>query len=384
LEPRNQEIFARLMELIQNNHVDDLLLKAGATMPHHAAYLAGLHSEAPIADEVAYYVDEVLEAAFHRTAAVQLARLSGLANSRQPFKGSPLRRLMTETLIDVENGPGPRIGPRELPVIAQDVLLEIEANIAIAGTGQLPGLRTGFAKLDRAIMGLRPGWEYVLGARTGVGKTTLALQIALNVAVTQKHVLYLTFEQLDTDLIVKAVGHLGRVQMRAMFEGEVTPDECDRITRAVEEICRSGLKIDDSSDAELQKVELLCGRAKRQGKLDLIIIDYLQLMTIPGERHVNRTEEVSKISRRLKRLAQKLKVPLIALAQINRRGTETDEPQIQHLKDSGSIEQDADVIILLHSDEEGAVLNVAKNRRGQSARIALNENLAFSAFSEVE
>jgi replicative DNA helicase len=383
-DPRNQELFAKLTQLIQNDHVDDLLIKAGAAMPQHAAYLASLHSDAPIGDDVAYYAEEVLEAAFHRAAAVQLARLSGLASSRQPFAGSSLRRLMTEELLTAENGPGPQIGPRELPVVVNDVLLEIEENVAIAGTGQLPGLRTGFAKLDRAIMGLRPGWAYVIGARTGVGKTTLALQIALNVAFAQKQALYLTFEQLDTDLMVKAIGHLGRVQMRSMFEGEVTPDDCDRITKATRDICDTGLKIDNSSDAELQNVELLCGRLKRQGKLDLVVIDYIQLMTIPGERHVNRTEEVSKISRRLKGLARKLKVPIIVLAQINRRGTETDEPEIQHLKDSGSIEQDADVIILLHRDDDGAVLKVAKNRRGQPTRIALNENLAFSAFSEVE
>lgn len=371
------------MHLAQNDHVDDLLIKAGAAMPHHAAYLASLHSDAPIGDDVAYYAEELLEAAFHRNAAIQLARLSGLAGNRKPFTGSALRRLMTEELLTAETGPGPQIGPRELPVIVNEVLIHVEDNIRISGTGELPGLRTGFKALDHAVMGLQPGWQYVIGARTGIGKTTLAMQIAVNVALAGKSPLYFSFEQLDSDLLMKVLGHLGRIEMRTMLQGSIQEDECDRLSKAARDICATKLQIDSTSDGEMQNVELLCGRAKRQGKLDLIVIDYIQLMTIPGERHAIRSEEVAKISRRLKGLARKLKVPVIVLAQINRMGAE-DEPQKHHLKDSGSIEQDADVILLLHRDDNGALLNVAKNRRASETRIPLHENLAFSAFSEVE
>ena len=352
-------------------------------MPHHAAYLASLHSDAPIGDDVAYYAEEVLEAAFHRAAAVQLARLSGLASNRQPFAGSSLRRLMTEALLTAENGPGPQIGPRELPVVVNEVLNHIEDNIRIAGTGELPGLRTGFKTLDYTVMGLQPEWQYVIGARPGVGKTTLAMQIAVNVALAGKSTLYFTFEQSDSDLLMKVLGHLGRIEMRAMIQGTIQVDECDRLSKASRDICRTNLKIDSTSYGEMQNVELLCGRAKRQGKLDLIVIDYIQLMTIPGERHHQRAEEIARISRRLKMLARKLHVPIIVLAQINRMGAE-EEPQKHHLKDSGSIEQDADVVLLLHRDDNGAVLNVAKNRRASETRIPLHQNLSFSAFSEVE
>ena len=372
-------------ELAKQGRDEDLLINLGLQMKEHVVYLASLHSEAPIAEDVTYYIGEMKEADFCRRAAERLAELSSMALSRTPFSAVPVRQRMLEALTEAELDPEQRLGPRPTSIVLHEVMLEIEANILAANEGRLRGWQTGFAQLDRMVMGLRPGWFYVLAARTGVGKTTLALQIALNVARDGGSPLYFTFEQIDVDMLMKAIGHVGRIPLKSLITGVMDDEQNDRFIGASKELCAAVVPVDNSSEGALQNVEMIASRAKRQGQLDLIVVDYLQLMTIPGERHVNRTEEVAKISRRLKKLAIKLKVPVLALAQINRRGAEEGEaPQPHHIKDSGAIEQDADAIMILHESQDGTVLNVAKNRRGEKGEIAMTSDLSISKFSEAK
>lgn len=384
-DPLHQRIWLEMEILARQGKDEDLLLNLGMLLREQVAYLAQLEIDAPVADDVAYYIAEVKEADFCRRAAERLSQLASMALAREPFSPAPVRQRMLEALAEAELDPEQRLGPRESPAVIQDVTLEVEENIKAPNEGRLRGWKTGFQTLDRMVMGLRSGWFYVLAARTGVGKTTFGLQLAINVARDGGAPLYFTFEQMDTDLMMKALGHVGRIPIRSLLIGDMADEEADRYIGASRVLCETALQIDSSSEGALQNVEMIASRAKRQGKLDLVVVDYLQLMTIPGERHVNRTEEVAKISRRLKKLAIKLKVPVLALAQINRRGAEEGEaPQPHHIKDSGAIEQDADVIMILHETEEGTVLNVAKNRRGEKGEIAMTCDLSVSRFSEAQ
>lgn len=352
-------------------------------MPKHAAYLARLEIESPVAEDISYYIAEVKEADFCRRAAVRLAELSAYALHREPFSESPVRARMLDALAEAEFDPDHKLGPRESAEIVRDVAVEIEENIAASLAGKPRGLKTGFSKLDEMTMGLRPGWLYILAARPGVGKTTLALQIALNVAIGGAHTHFVTIEQMDVDLMSKAIGHVGRIPLRSMLTGDMGEEEMERFSSATRDICASKIALDESSEGDLGNLEIICNRAKRQGKLAFLVVDYLQLMSISGAYFRSRNDELAKISRSLKKLAIKLKVPILALAQINRRGAEDGgAPQVHHIKDCGAIEQDADVIMILHKTDEGTIINVGKNRRGDTGEIAMDGDLAHSHFSE--
>ncbi len=250
------------------------------------------------------------------------------------------------------------------------------------------GVMTGFTRLDRLTNGLQKTDLIVIAARPGMGKTSIAMNIIENAALNcDKVCAVFSLEMPETQIIQRLMCSYAGVSMSKALSGELTPNEWKKLAKAIEKMRRSRINIDDSSRVTPAEILSKCRRikAKNNGQLDLIMIDYIQLMS-SGKKsgEVNRTQEVAEITRELKIMAKELNVPVIALSQLRRM--QTKEPQLSDLRESGAIEQDADIVMFINrpdvtaTDEEikknnivkgMADLIIAKHRNGGLDRIKL-------------
>lgn len=244
---------------------------------------------------------------------------------------------------------------------------------------------TGFPSLDIALGGLRGGQLLVLAARPGVGKTTFAENIALNAAQDGSPVIFFSLEMSGKDLATRLISMTAQVPAQCFMLHQLTDLQIEMANSAQEDLLGTKIIFEDSLNPTVASIRAIARRALHNQKSGLIIIDYLQLMN-SDDRHENRSVEVASITRGLKRLAMDLNVPIIALSQLNRQVVFRDgrRPQLSDLRESGSIEQDADIVMFLdrsldeveasNDDRPNlgeAVLTVAKNRRGETGDIPL-------------
>ena len=241
-------------------------------------------------------------------------------------------------------------------------------------------LYTGLYDLDDLTCGLHNEEFTIIGARPGVGKTTLALQIAENISRKDKNILFLSLEMSDTQIIQKMIARIGNVQSYRMIRGTLEDSDWEKIANTAEEL--SKLKFNTNSNIRnIQELEVLARKLKNKDKLDLLIIDYIQLLR-NKEKFSSREQEVADISRRLKLLSLELDIPIIALCQLNRNASNS-EPGLADLRESGSLEQDADNIIFLYkedSESDEITLKLAKQRAGQTGKIKLKFKRETSNF----
>ncbi|MEW6414750.1 MAG: replicative DNA helicase [Pseudomonadota bacterium] len=252
--------------------------------------------------------------------------------------------------------------------------------------GKLAGLSTGFENIDWITGGLEPGQMVILAARPSVGKTALALNIADHVASTGAPVLFFTMEMTGQELAMRLMASRSGVPMSDMRSGTASQDGWRQLSSVCADTADVPLFIDDRPGITVAYARAKARKVKRQHGLGLIVVDYLQLMKGQGE---NRTQEVGGISRGLKGLAKELRVPLVALAQINRAvESRTDKrPQMSDLRESGDIEADADVIMMLHRNDgpewqDLISLVVRKNRNGALGDITLQYDAPRLRFSD--
>lgn len=251
----------------------------------------------------------------------------------------------------------------------------LEARLTQDGQ-KLPGVMTGFIDLDRLLAGLQNSELIILAARTSVGKTAFAVNIARNVALIEKlPVLFVSLEQSRMELSERLLCIESRVSSHRLRMGYLKPDEQEKLMDAGARLSGSKLFLDDTPGQNMLRIGAVARRLKRRDGIRLVIVDYLQLID-PENRREPRQEQVAAISRRLKHLARELKIPVIALAQLN-RGVENrsdSRPRLADLRESGSIEQDADTVMMLHRPEEetGAVeVIVGKQRNGPTGDVKL-------------
>ena len=245
------------------------------------------------------------------------------------------------------------------------------------------GIPTGFYDLDRMTSGLQDGDLIVLGGRPSMGKTSLGLNIAENIALGGKPVAVFSMEMSASQLTNRIIGSIGRVDQSKLRTGKLASEDWERVVEAVEKLRNVTLDIDESAGLTINEIRSRARRLARQhdGKLGLIMVDYLQLMS--SGREENRANELGEISRGLKQLARELKCPIIALSQLN-RGVEQrpdKRPMMSDLRESGAVEQDADLILFIYRDEyytkeacrEPGVAEVivAKQRNGPTGTIKL-------------
>ncbi|MBA9002087.1 MULTISPECIES: replicative DNA helicase [Thermomonospora] len=356
-----------------------------------APYLHTLMATVPTAANAGYYAKIVRERAVLRRLVEVGTRIVQLGYSSEGADADEvLDRAQAEVFAIAEKRTGEDYAP--LSEIMPDALDEIEA-IGSRG-GQMVGVPTGFSDLDALTNGLHPGQMIIVAARPAIGKSTLALDFARAAAI--RHGLTTVFFSLEmgrNEITMRLLSAEARVALHAMRSGTMQDEDWTRLARRMSEVAEAPLFIDDSPNMSMMEIRAKCRRLKQQHDLRLVIIDYLQLMT-SNKRVESRQVEVSEFSRSLKLLAKELGVPVIALSQLN-RGPEqrTDKkPMVSDLRESGSIEQDADVVILLHREDAyekespragEADLIVAKHRNGPTATVTVAFQGHYSRFVDM-
>lgn len=263
------------------------------------------------------------------------------------------------------------------------------------GDGEILGLTTGFNSLDKRLLGMQPGQMIILAARPGMGKTALALNIALNsIKQANMPVIFYSYEMLAPELSGRILSSEANIDSRKIRTNDYNDSELRSLGHAVKELSSLPFFINDSGATTLLDIKSQARKIKTEHGLGMIIIDYLQLMQC-HVRKQSREQEIAEISRGIKELAKELGCPIIAMSQLNRAATSrTDRrPQLQDLRESGSIEQDADVVILIHRedyydentpDKGIAEIIVAKNRAGEPGTVKLAWIAAQTKFAQLQ
>lgn len=274
----------------------------------------------------------------------------------------------------------------------QPTLDDIEASAGSDGSAQ--GIPTGFADLDRLLNGLHPGQLIIVAGRPGLGKSTAAMDFVRNAALRAKEAAaFFSLEMSKIEMVMRLLSAEARVPLHVLRSGQLSDDDWSRLARRMAEIGEAPIFVDDTPAMGLADIRAKARRLKQRHNLKLLVVDYMQLMTSP-KRTESRQQEVSDLSRGLKLLAKEIECPVVAVSQLN-RGPENrpnKRPQMSDLRESGSIEQDADVVILLHRDDyydkESARAGeadfiVAKHRNGPTDTITVAAQLHLSRFVDM-
>ncbi len=261
--------------------------------------------------------------------------------------------------------------------------------------GKVTGIKTGFTGLDAATAGLQNSDLIILAARPGVGKTSFALNIAQNAAIREKvPVAIFSLEMSKEQLVNRVISSEALVEAGKLRVGDIDANEMTKIAHSLKDIITAPVYIDDTPGITVAEIRAKCRRLKMEKGLGLVVIDYLQLMQGKGKGE-SRTQEVSEMSRSLKIMAKELNVPVITLSQLNRSSEKLSRrPVLSDLRESGSIEQDADIVIMLNRklSEDGEVensgniveCNLAKNRAGECVIIELAWRGEYTKFMNLD
>ncbi|MDP2426117.1 MAG: replicative DNA helicase [Candidatus Izemoplasmatales bacterium] len=281
---------------------------------------------------------------------------------------------------------------KEIGGIAEELLKKIANQAQVKG--HITGIDSGYAMLNHYTLGLQPSDLLIIAARPSVGKTAFALNVALNAAKSDKkpHIAFFSLEMGVDQLVMRMLGCQAQVDNFNLRKGDLMSQDWEKLHYAVSLLQTLNIYFDDSGTVKVTDLRSKCRKLRQDGKLDLVIIDYLQLLSGSATNQQNRVQEVSEISRVLKEMARELKIPVVALSQLSRNvETRQDKtPVMADLRESGSIEQDADIILFLYRKEptEGdktisnhIMVNIAKNRSGTIGEFELLFNKNMSTFS---
>ncbi|MFB7475579.1 replicative DNA helicase [Kitasatospora sp. NPDC056184] len=356
-----------------------------------ASYLHHLVAVVPAAANAGYYAHIVAERAQLRRLTEAGTRIANMGYAADGDAAEIADAAQAELYAAVD------VRAEDEPKAPADTLeATFDALDRIARTkGAITGLPTGFADLDNLLQGLHPGQLVVVAGRPGLGKSTLSMDFARACAIRHgRTALIFSLEMGLDEINMRLLSAEARVGLHRMRAGTLTEDDWERLGRHREAITAAPLFVDDSPSLTLMEIRSKARRVKQQRGLDLVIVDYLQLLTHGGRRPESRQQEVADMSRSLKLLAKELGVPVVALSQLN-RGPEqrTDKkPLLSDLRESGAVEQDADVVILLHRedayDKESprageADLLIAKHRNGPTAVVTVAAQLHTSRFVDM-
>lgn len=351
------------------------------------AYLNDMAMSVASTANVRHYAGIVVDMAQRRALVAAGDQVQALA--REPGDPAALLDCAQSILMGLQ-----RKDARSAPVSLAESIMSRTERWEAMGKGEVPpGMRTRLPYLDRCLGGgLQRGRVVVLAARPSVGKTSLGVQIGLNVAGDDHRVLVLSQEMPRGDLTDRIAANLGRVSLELLATG-IPPDDHEAWSRVVDATEKAGampLEIDDQPALTLLAIRSKAQTVKAQRGLDVLLLDYLQLCAAT-DRKASRHHQIEEISRGLKTLAKELDICIIVLSQINRDVAKADrEPTLADLKESGAIEEDADVVILLHPKGElngGAQLLaaiLAKNRQGKKDRLALRFEGDFQRWGECD
>ena len=315
-------------------------------------YLSDLARNTPSAANINAYADIVRERSILR----QLIQVShGIAEQSFNPKGTPSLEILDaaeSAIFEIAEQQKKGSGPQDIKTVLKKAVDRIDE--LYKNKNSLTGLTTGFEELDKMTSGLQPSDMVVVAGRPSMGKTTFAMNLCENVALkAHKPVLVFSMEMPADAIVMRMLSSLGRINQTSIRSGRLDQDDWPRITSAIQMLSEQKFFIDDTPALSPLELRTRARRVAREcgGQLGMIMIDYLQLMQVPGAD--SRVNEISEISRSLKGLAKELNCPVVALSQLNRSLEQrpNKRPMMSDLRESGAIEQDADVIMFLYRDE---------------------------------
>ncbi|MFW0179849.1 replicative DNA helicase [Rothia sp. P7208] len=369
---------------------DELTKRGELSRIGGAPYLHSLTTSVPTAANAGFYAEIVSERAILRRLVEAGTKIAQLGYSQDGE---------VEALVNQAQGEIYQISDRRasedyvpLKEAMDQTIDDIEAQVA-RGSG-ISGVPTGFFEFDELTDGFQPGQMIVIAARPGIGKSTFALDIARHAAIKKDlATVFFSLEMSRNEIATKILSAEARINLSRLRQGKLDEEQWSTLAAAVGKMDSAPLYIDDSPNMTLMEIRAKARRLKQRNNLKLIVLDYLQLMT-SGKKVESRQQEVSEFSRSLKLMAKELEIPVIALSQLNRGSTQRadNRPMISDLRESGSIEQDADMVILLHRDDaqnkessragEADVI-VAKHRNGPTKTIAVGFQGHYSRFANM-
>jgi replicative DNA helicase len=387
----HRRVFTRMVDLAESSRpidmitlVEELDRRKELEAIGDVGYISGLVDGVPDRPSIEHYIKIVRDKALLRG----LIHAANAAIARASDQSDPAEEILNDAEAAIFQLSEKRIGRGFMGV--QEIVKESFGSVdALLQRGQrITGLATHYTDLDEITSGFQRSDLIIIAARPSMGKTAFAMNIAENASIEdQKVVGMFSLEMSREALLLRLLCSRARVDSHKMRTGSLWRDDMAKVVQAMEQLAHAPIFIDDTPGIGLSEMRAKARRLQQsQGKLDLLIVDYLQLMSGGNKRYENRTQEVSAISRGLKALAKELSVPVVALSQLSRapesRGGD-HRPQLSDLRESGSIEQDADVVAFIFREEvykqddpdlQGkAELIIAKQRNGPTGRV----NLAF-------
>jgi replicative DNA helicase len=392
----HQHVFAAFEELAKESRkIDPVLVQQridakgllGAQVPRELVF--GLAASVGSSANAAHYAQAVNELARLRRMMLTAQRVVERGYEAGPRVRDFLEQAQQEVFGAAQGNTLETMKPfAEAMGTALDRLEAIHAR-AKAGLSHVTGVPTGLPWLDDQMLGLQPGTLVIVAARPSVGKTALALNIAAHAAVKgEKKVVFFSLEMPSDQLALRLLASEAKLDSERVSKGKLGQHDWDRIMTHGERLMGAPIWFDDTFMLSPVELRSKCRKLKREGGLDLVVVDYLQLMHAPSERSSqSREQEIATISRSLKALAKELDVPVVALSQLNRavEKRKGERPMLADLRESGAIEQDADVVMFLHrpepegespqdamnSDVQEVELILAKHRQGPTGLMSL-------------
>ena len=396
---QNREIFETIYHMfIYSRPIDGVTVagemeKNGTYNEDTRPYLVQIMEVTPTSANVGEYVRLVREKALLRQVASAAADITAMVQNGGGDAGETLESA-EQKVYAIRRG---RSGQSMVPISAvlQEVMDRL-AELSNGGGNTLPGLTTGLSALDNKINGLGKSDLVLLAARPGMGKTSMALNMALSGArASNKTVAVFSLEMSREQLVTRLIATEGLVENQRLMTGNLRESDWQRIAEAASNLSRMDIRIDDNP---LLTVADMNAKCRRLDNLGLVVIDYLQLMTSAGGKGYsgeNRQQAVSDISRMLKIMAKELQVPVLCLSQLSRANEKRDDkrPMLSDLRESGSIEQDADIVLFLYRDDyynedsekhNVAECIVAKNRHGETGKVELRWMPEYTTFATLD
>ena len=393
--PAHQSIFEAMRRLYDNNQAIDAvtlaeelrrtgeLEKVGGV-----PYLTRLVDVVPVTSNIDHYADIVEENARRRELIRAGAAITNIAFDLDEEIHTVMDRAEQSVLSVAERRASQsmiEVGPLFAEVLERIEQLEQQGS-------EVTGLATGFRDLDKKLAGLQPANLVIIAARPAMGKSALTMNIATNVALQQKPVALFSLEMSKEEIVQRILASVGRVDSMKLRSCQLGP-LWQRVVDAASRMYQAPIYIDDSPIVTVTDIRAKCRRLKRKKGLALVIVDYLQLMQ--GTARENRQQEIAEISRSLKNLARELDVPVIGLSQLNRslEAREDKRPRLSALRESGSLEQDADVVMFIYrheyyhpEDQENkglAEIIIAKHRSGSTGTVKMTFLPEFTRFADL-
>ncbi len=384
----HQLIFRAIFELQNNQQPTDALTLAEwfesngrSAEIGGSATITALVNETPGAANIAAYADIVREKSILRSLIDVGNEITSAAYRPEGRASQELLETAEKSVFDIrDKGARGNMGMLPIRESVKQAFELIEHVYSLEGN--ITGIETGYTDFDDKTAGLQPSDLIIVAGRPSMGKTSFAVNIAEHAAIKgKKSVVLFSMEMAAQQLVMRMLGSLGRINQQRLRTGDLQDDDWPRLRSAMNMLVETRLFIDETPALSPIELRARARRIKRQHELDLIVVDYLQLMQVPGSSE-NRATEISEISRSLKALAKELQVPVIALSQLNRSLEQrpNKRPIMADLRESGAIEQDADLIVFIYRDEvynpdtadKGkAEIIIGKQRNGSTGTVPL-------------